>query len=200
MRKRPRPRSVTAAVTTDPTRLPPDLPVPVDDGAADHLEGLPVPDVALQSTTGGALRLRGAGPRLVLYVYPRTGGAGIDLPNDWDLIPGARGCTPQACAFRDHHAELAGLGATVLGVSAQPIGEQIEFAARMHIPFPLLNDSELRLSEPPFALPTFTAAGMTLYKRITLIADDDVVEHVFYPVFPPDENAEQVIAYLTATG
>ena len=134
--------------------------------------------------------------RLVLYVYPRTGGPTIELPDDWDLIPGARGCTPQACSFRDHEAELTMLGATVWGLSAQPIAEQREFAARMHIPFPLLNDTSLLLSRAPMNLPTFTTGDMTLYKRITLIARDSVVEHAFYPVHPPERNASDVIAWL----
>jgi peroxiredoxin len=135
---------------------------------------------------------------LVLYAYPRTGGPDVVLPGDWDLIPGARGCTPQACAFRDHEAELGALDATVWGLSAQPITEQRRFARRMHIPFPLLNDSELTLSRPPLSLPTFTAAGLTLYRRATLIATGGRIVKVFYPVFPPDRNARDVIAYLTS--
>ena len=171
-------------------------PVPVDDGAADHLIGLELPDVALESTSGATMRPAGFRGRLVLYVYPRTGGPAIDLPDDWDLIPGARGCTPQACAFRDHQGELMELGVTVWGLSAQPLDEQREFATRMHIPFPLLNDSDLALSRPPLMLPTFTTASMTLYKRITLIVDHGVVEHVFYPVHPPERNAADVISWL----
>jgi len=171
-------------------------PIPVDDGAADHLVGLGLPDIALESAQGGQLRLAEASGRLVLYVYPRTGGPTIELPDDWDLIPGARGCTPQACSFRDHEDELTALGATVWGLSAQPIHEQREFAGRMHIPFPLLNDSSLLLARPPLRLPVFTAASMTLYKRITLIVGDGVIEHVFYPVHPPERNAADVISWL----
>ncbi len=181
----------------DLAALPPDLPVPVGDGACDHLAGMELPDLELPSTHGPQ-RLRGVSTRwLVLYVYPRTGGPGIDLPEDWDLIPGARGCTPQSCEFRDHHAELAALAATVWGLSAQPAAEQREFAARMHIPFPLLNDEGLRLAGEPLRLPTFTAAGMTLYRRVTLIARAGVVEHVLYPVFPPDRNAADVVSWLS---
>lgn len=172
--------------------------IPEDDGAADHLTGTRLPDLSLESISGSVHSLTGVDGRLVLYVYPRTGGPDIDLPDDWDLIPGARGCTPQSCAFRDHRAELTALGATVWGVSAQPIEEQREFADRMHIPFPLLNDSGLTLAEPPLRLPTFTAAGMTLYKRITLVARDGLIEHVFYPVHPPEANASDVMAWLTA--
>ncbi|HEU4894690.1 MAG TPA: peroxiredoxin [Acidimicrobiia bacterium] len=171
-------------------------PVPVDDGAADHLLGLEFPDIAFESTSGEVLHPAAARGRLVLYVYPRTGGPAIDLPDDWDLIPGARGCTPQACAFRDHQGDQTELGVSVWGLSAQPVDEQREFAARMHIPFPLLNDANLALSRPPLSLPTFTSAGMTLYKRITLIVNNGTVEHVFYPVHPPERNASDVIAWL----
>ena len=182
---------------TDPTVLPADLPEPVDDGACDHLTGMELPAIELPSTTDATLSLRDASTqRLVLYIYPRTGGPGVSLPDDWDLIPGARGCTPQACAFRDHHAELQDLGATVWGLSAQPIEEQQEFGARMHIAFPLLNDSALRIAELPLRIPTFTANGITLYKRVTLIAVDGRITRVFYPVFPPDRNAEEVLGYL----
>jgi peroxiredoxin len=158
-----------------------------------------LPDLAFRSTGGGFERLGGAATRwLVLYVYPRTGGPGIALPDDWDLIPGARGCTPQSCAFRDHHTELRDLDATVRGVSAQPAQEQEEFTARMHLPFPLLNDSDLRLADPPLRLPTFTVDNMTLFKRVTLVADRGIIRRVFYPVFPPDRNAEEVIEFLSA--
>lgn len=189
---------------TDPTSLPDNLPVPIDDGACDHLLGVDLPTIELVSTNGSPQVLNDVSSRwLVLYVYPRTGGPGIDLPDDWDLIPGARGCTPQSCAFRDHHTELRDLDATVWGVGAQPMAEQREFAERMHIPFPLLNDSAMHLTEPPLRLPTFTAAGTILYKRVTLIADNGTIDKVFYPVFPPDQNAAEVIEYLgsrTGTG
>ncbi len=185
----------------DPTVLPANLPEPVDDGACDHLYGLELPAIELSSTDGTVRWLHGVSSRLlVLYVYPRTGGPGVSLPEDWDLIPGARGCTPQSCAFRDHHAELGALDATVWGLSAQPIEEQREFVERMHIPFPLLNDSALKLTEQPLRLPTFTVEGMTLYKRVTLIAEEARVTRVFYPVFPPDRNASEVIEYLRSGG
>ncbi len=181
----------------DLTALPPDLPVPVDDGAADHLVGLPLPPVELATAQGGAVTLDEYATRwLVLYVYPRTGGPGIELPEDWDAIPGARGCTPQSCAFRDHHVELRRLGATVWGVSAQPVAEQAEFAARMGIPYPLLNDAELRLAGPPLRLPTLEAGEFTLYRRLTIVAGAAGISKVFYPVFPPDGNAVDVAAYL----
>lgn len=193
-------RPVAFQEVTDFTQLPPDLPAPDDDGLADHLPGLRLPDVDLEVAGGGRLPIVGDPSRRwsVLYVYPRTGGPGIGLPADWDMIPGARGCTPQACAFRDHHAALADLDATVVGISAQPIEEQESFARRMHMPFPLLNDADLLLAEPELSLPTFTAGGMTLYRRVTLIAERSVVRHVFYPVFPPSENASDVVRWLTA--
>lgn len=181
----------------DLTSLPDNLPHPTDDGACDHLLGLELPDVQLPSTRDGMLSLRDVPTtRLVLYVYPRTGGPDITLPSDWDLIPGARGCTPQSCAFRDHHAKFAGLDATVWGLSAQPSHEQEEFAGRMHIPFPLLNDAKLVLAESPLRLPTFLGGELTLYKRVTLVVDDGLITQVFYPVFPPDRNADDVIEYL----
>lgn len=182
---------------TDPTLLPSNLPEPVDDLACDHLLGLELPAIELPSTDGTVHSLRDVSSRwLVLYVYPRTGGPGVSLPEDWDLIPGARGCTPQSCAFRDHHAELQTLEATVWGLGAQPIEEQREFVERMQIPFPLLNDSALRLTGQPLRLPTFTVKGMTSYKRVTLIAEEARITRVFYPVFPPDRNASEVIDYL----
>jgi peroxiredoxin len=182
---------------TDPTSLPPNLPEPQADGASDHLVGLRLSQLALPTVSGGSVALNDFPTGwLVLYVYPRTGGPDIDLPDGWDMIPGARGCTPQACAFRDHHDELQALDATVWGLSAQPIEEQTAFAARMHIPFPLLNDSALALSTSDLALPTLDAGGMTLYRRLTLIASASGIAKVFYPVFPPDQNAADVIHYL----
>lgn len=182
---------------TDVTELPSGLPEPIDDGAADHLVASTMPGLTLRDTTGAEHTLDHVPTRwLVLYAYPRTGGPGVDLPDDWDLIPGARGCTPQACAFRDHQGELASRDATVWGVSAQAIEEQAEFASRMHIPFPLLNDSGLQLAGPPLRLPTFDAGSMTLYKRLTLIAESGTIRKVFYPVFPPDANAGEVVRFL----
>ncbi len=178
--------------------LPPDLPVPEDDGAADHLPGMRLPALALPATTGGSIDLAKAAVAagtLVLYVYPRTGVPGEPLPDGWDAIPGARGCTPQSCAFRDHRGELAALGAEVLGLSAQSPAEQAAFAAREHIPFPLLSDAGLALGKA-LSLPTFEVAGMRLYKRITVVAEDGAIAKVFYPVFPPDRNAADVVAWL----
>jgi peroxiredoxin len=178
--------------------LPDDLPVPEDDGAADALRGREVPSISLQATSGDAVDLAqaaAAGTALVVYVYPRTGTPGQPSPDGWDAIPGARGCTPENCSFRDHAAELAALGARVHGLSSQPIAEQREFAAREHMPFPLLNDADLQLARE-LQLPTFQAGGMTLYKRLTFIARDGRVERVFYPVFPPDTHVDDVLSAL----
>jgi peroxiredoxin len=174
-------------------------PVPVDDGAATHLHGANVPSVVIPSSLGGLLDIRDAArDLLVVYVYPRTGLPGEPLPAGWDEIPGARGCTPQSCAFRDHIGDLAAHWASVIGVSAQSPTEQLEFAQREHIPYPLLSDSELRLAET-LGLPTFEVAGMTLYRRLTFIAQDARIQKVFYPVFPPERNASDVLAWLGQT-
>ena len=179
--------------------LPPDLPVPEDDGAADHLPGAELPSLSLPVAGGGQFDFRGseAAGTLVAFVYPGTGTPGRELPPGWDDIPGARGCTPQTCAFRDRHAELAGLGATVVGISAMDPGEQADFAEREEIPYPLLNDGPLALRDQ-LGLPTFDVLGTTLYKRLTLIARRGRIEKVFYPVFPPDRNAADVEAWLRA--
>lgn len=180
--------------------LPADLPVPEDDGAADHLPGLPVPDLKLTATQGGRTSLiELAGGLLVAYVYPRTGVPGVPSPAGWDDIPGARGCTPQSCAFRDSLARFSDLGATVAGVSAQSPAEQLEFSEREHIPFPLLSDAGLELAGA-LRLPTFEVEGMTLYRRLTLIAEEGRIVKSFYPVFPPDRNAEEVLAWLAERG
>jgi peroxiredoxin len=178
--------------------LPEGLPVPEDDGAADHLEGLALPAIRLTSTEGGAgvsLDSVAGGGLLVAYVYPRTGTPGEPLPDGWDDIPGARGCTPQSCAYRDALAEFAELGAVVVGISAQGASEQLEFAAREHIPFPLLGDPGLRLAAE-LGLPTFEVGGMTLYRRLTLIAEGNRIVKAFYPVFPPDRDAAEVLGWL----
>ncbi|HYV15998.1 MAG TPA: peroxiredoxin [Conexibacter sp.] len=188
--------------TSDFQSLPPDLPEPIDDGAADHLPGLELPALALPSTLGGTIELAAAARAvgtLVLYVYPRTGVPGQPSPDGWDAIPGARGCTPQSCAFRDHHAELQALGAEVLGLSAQSAEEQREFATREHIPFALLADPDLQVAHA-LELPTFEVEGMRLYKRITLIVRGNAIVKAFYPVFPPDRNAAEVLGWLQSSG
>ena len=180
---------------SDYSSLPPDLPVPEDDGAAAHLVGMSVAGIELESTHG-RMSLSGSTPWTIVYVYPRTGGPGITLPDDWDLIPGARGCTPQSCAFRDHAGELTTLGASIRGLSAQSPSEQAEFAERMHIPFPLLNDQQMTLAGDPLRLPTYEELG--LYKRLTMAIRSGVIEHVWYPVFPPDRNAADVLSFLSS--
>jgi len=181
---------------TNPTALPADLPRPVDDGACDHLPGLAMPAVRLPSTGGRMVDLGAlSAPRTVIYCYPRSGRPGQPLPDGWDLIPGARGCTPQACAFRDHHRELADLGAEVYGLSTQTTEYQREMAERLHLPFEVLSDAGLAIVEA-LGLPTFEVDGMRLVRRLTLIVRDQRIEHVFYPVFPPDRSADQVMDWL----
>jgi len=178
--------------------LPADLPVPQDDGAARHLSGMAIADVPLPATDGSQVRLARLEGRTVVYAYPRTGRPGEpSLVPDWESIPGARGCTPQSCAFRDYHAELAGLGARVFGLSTQDTAYQREAAERLHLPFPILSDESLAFTRA-MRLPTFEVAGQTLMRRLALVIRDGVVEQVFYPVFPPDRNAEEVVRWLTA--
>jgi peroxiredoxin len=180
----------------EPPPLPADLPIPIDDGAAAHLTGQAIPNLSLRSTEGRPVNLAGlASERLVLYVFPKIGRPGDADPVGWDEIPGARGCTQQSCAFRDLQREFAGLGYDVAGVSAQPPEEQAEAAARLHLPFPLLADPRHELGDA-LGLPTFEIAGMVLYKRLTLVARSSRVIRAFYPVFPPDENAEEVLEWL----
>ena len=182
----------------DPTRLPDDLPIPHDDGAARHLGGFRLPSLALQSTAGGTVDLANLAGRTVVYIYPRTGVPGVDPPDGWDAIPGARGCTPQSCSFRDHFAELRRLGvAHLYGLSTQDTGYQREAAERLHLPFAILSDADLKLTRA-IGLPTFSVAGMTLLKRMVLVVDDGVVRKVFYPVFPPDRSAAEVVGWLAA--
>jgi peroxiredoxin len=184
-------------MTYDPTVLPAGLPVPEDDGAADHLEGKLVPPLYLETTAGELNLATTAAELLVLYVYPRTGLPGIEPPPEWDETPGARGCTPQSCGFRDHGAELRELGATVVGVSAQTIEDQREVAQRLDLPHAVAADPELRLVDA-LGLPTFEFHGQKLYKRLALVAEGGRIVKVFYPVFPPDENAAEVAAWLRA--
>lgn len=177
--------------------LPEGLPAPVDDGAARHLPDARVPSVPLPSTAGGVVDLSALPGRTVVYCYVMTGRADQRLPEGWDLIPGARGCTPQACAFRDHHRELKALGVQVFGLSTQGTAYQGEAVERLHLPFALLSDADLAFATA-LRLPTLAVASRRLLKRLTLILRDGRVEHVFYPVFPPDKNADEVIGWLSA--
>jgi peroxiredoxin len=173
------------------------IPAPVDDGAARHLEGMKVPDLGLPATDGTSVSLGGIDGRVVVFAYPRTGVPGqIALVDDWDMIPGARGCTPQTCAFRDLHKELAASGARrVFGLSSQDTAYQREAAERLHLPFPLLSDEKLALTRA-LRLPTMQVAGLTLIRRLALVVDDARITKVFYPVFPPDRNAPDVLEWL----
>ncbi|QXX74800.1 peroxiredoxin [Methylovirgula sp. HY1] len=172
------------------------IPAPQDDGAARHLAGARMASLVLPATDGTQIDLAALPGLTVVYAYPRTGTPGVDNPDGWDLIPGARGCSPQSCAFRDHFAEMQALGvAHLFGLSTQDGAYQREAAARLHLPFPLLSDEHLDLARA-MRLPTFETSGLTLLKRLTLVIKDGVVEHVFYPVFPPDQNADEVLAWL----
>jgi peroxiredoxin len=184
-----------SAVSHDVYSLPPDLPVPEDDGAADHLLGQMLPQLTLDSSQGPVSMRELSQERLVLYIYPRTGRPEDPLPTGWDEIPGARGCTPQSCGFRDNAARMGGLGALVAGLSAQTLDEQVELAERINIPYPVIADPELKLGAA-LRLPTFDVDGMTLYKRMALVVEACAIAKVFYPVFPPDRNAADVLAWL----
>ncbi len=178
------------------TTLPADLPVPVDDGAAAHLAGMRIPHVALPATDGTKVDLASVPGTVVVFAYPRTGRPGEpSLVEDWDAIPGARGCTPHTSGFRDLNAEFGAAGARVFGLSTQDTAYQREMVERVHVPFPVLSDAKLELARA-MNLPTMVVAGRTLHKRIAWIARDGVIERVFYPVFPPDRNAAEVLAAL----
>ena len=178
-------------------QLPMDLPVPVDDGAAAHLEQVLLPSISLPSTDGTTVNLAEMEGQWVIYAYPMTGRPDVPLPDGWDAIPGARGCTPQSCGFRDHYKDLKQLRSGVFGLSTQTSEYQLEARDRLHLPFQLLSDSSLQLKNS-LRLPTFTTAGMELFKRMTLIVQQGRIKKVFYPVFPPDRNAGDVLAWLRA--
>jgi peroxiredoxin len=187
----------------DPSVLPAGLPVPSDDGAADHLVGMAVPPIALPSTAGGVERVDvvpDGYTRRIVFVYPRTGRPGErPLADDWDTIPGARGCTPESCGFRDHFGQLQAAGAYVAGLSTQETAYQREAVERLRLPFPLLSDSRGRLAAA-LELPSFVVAGIPLLKRLTLVISEGRIEHVFYPVFPPGSHAEEVLRWLEGRG
>lgn len=184
---------------TSATDLPSNLPVPTDDGACDHLPGLELPSVVLTSTDDRHVDLAKVGGLVVLYIYPMSGPTNDALPDNWDEIPGARGCTPQACSFRDHYEELARFGASVYGLSTQSVDYLKGEVARLHLSYPLLSDKDLTFTQA-MSLPVFDVrvAGSPVNKRVTLIFRDGVIAKVFYPVFPPDKNAQQVVDWLTA--
>lgn len=196
------------AMTHDPTRLPPNLPRPIDDGAADHLRGAAVPPIELPSTQGGSLDLAAiTRAPAVLFFYPRTGVPGRAPPRlgdgtDWDLVPGMRGCTPQSCAYRDLLSDFQALGVGVHAISTQTSEYQREFAERMHIPYPILSDSHLALTRalrlPSIEMPVDAGGPTTLIKRMAWYCDGSRIARIWYPVFPPDQNAAEVLAWLRA--
>jgi peroxiredoxin len=177
-------------------QIPENLPIPLDDGACDHLAGMQLPSVPLPATSGVVVDLARLPGTTVVYCYPRTGRPDVGVPAGWDQIPGARGCTPQSCAFRDHYQELQLLGADLYGLSTQTTDYQREAIERLHLPFSLLSDAALAFTTM-LRLPTFEFDGETLIKRLTLIIHEGRIQHVFYPVFPPDQNATAVITWLS---
>lgn len=176
--------------------LPDDLPVPVDDGSCDHLIGMTAPDLDLPTTDGGQVNLAQLARKTVIYCYPKTGVPGVALPDGWDQIPGARGCTPQSCAFRDRHAELDALGADVFGLSTQSTPYQQELVDRLHLPYPVISDAGLALARA-LCLPTFEADGETLIKRVTFIVKNGKIDAMHYPVFPSHSDPEWVLTQLS---
>ncbi len=180
---------------TNLNQLPIDLPIPQDDGSTNHLRGMKLPNVSLIATNGKTVNLGDINGKLVIYCYPMTGQPNVALPEGWDQIPGARGCTPQSCSFRDHYQELQSLGAGVIGLSVQTTDYQKEMADRLHLPFPVVSDVNYQFQKA-LNMPTFVAAGMTLLKRVTLIANNGVIEAVHYPIFPSDSDPTWVIDYL----
>jgi peroxiredoxin len=180
---------------TNINQLPPDLPIPQDDGATAHLIGMRLPNISLMATNGQNIDIGSVTGWLVVYCYPRTGRPDAALPEGWDQIPGARGCTPQSCSFRDHYQELQALGAKVIGLSVQATDYQQEMVNRLHLPFPVVSDVNYQFQKA-LNMPTFVTAGMTLLKRVTLIVKDGVIKAVHYPIFPSDSDPAWVIDYL----
>jgi peroxiredoxin len=179
----------------DYTTLPGDLPIPRDDGACRHLAGMQLPAIALQSTAGTRVDLSSLSGTITIYCYPMTGVPGVPLPPGWDQIPGARGCTPESCGFRNHFEELRELSAQVYGLSTQSTEYQRELVGRLALPFEILSDSELAFTRA-LRLPMFQAQGLELIKRLTLIVRNGMIQKVFYPIFPPDRHAEEVVEWL----
>lgn len=180
---------------TNINQLPPDLPIPQDDGATAHLKGMRLPNISLRATNGQNINVGSTTGWLVIYCYPRTGRPDAALPEGWDQIPGARGCTPQSCSFRDHYQELQAMGAEVIGLSVQDTEYQQEMVSRLHLPFPVVSDVNYQFQKA-LNMPTFVTSGMTLLKRVTLIAQDGVIKAVHYPIFPSDSDPAWVIDYL----
>ena len=182
---------------TNLSQLPTDLPIPHDDGSTNHLKGMKLPHISLNATNGKTVHLGDIKGKLVIYCYPMTGQPNVPLPDGWDQIPGARGCTPQSCSFRDHYQELQALGAEVVGLSVQSTEYQKEMVDRLHLPFPVVSDANY-LFQQALNMPTFEVAEMTLLKRVTLITNNGVIEAVHYPIFPSDSDPAWVMDYLRA--
>ncbi|MEO0047365.1 MAG: alkyl hydroperoxide reductase/Thiol specific antioxidant/Mal allergen [Pseudomonadota bacterium] len=180
---------------TNLTQLPTDLPIPQDDGSTNHLKRMKLPKVSLNATNGQIINLADIKGKLVIYCYPMTGRPNVALPDGWDQIPGARGCTPQSCSFRDHYQELQALGADVVGLSVQSTEYQKEMSDRLHLPFLVVSDANYQFQKA-LNMPTFVVAGMTLLRRVTLIANNGVIEAVHYPIFPSDSDPAWVMEYL----
>jgi peroxiredoxin len=177
--------------------LPEGLPAPVDDAAADHLIGQAMPQLAFSSTEGDAVDLATLRGRTIVYLYPKTGRPGVEMPDGWDAIPGARGCTPESCGFRDHYQDIINARASVFGFSSQDTAYQSEMAKRLGLPFPVLSDPDFLL-DASLNLPTFEAASERLYTRLTMAILNGLIEHVWYPVFPTDTHAEVVVRWLAS--
>jgi peroxiredoxin len=180
---------------TNLNQLPTDLPIPQDDGSTNHLRGMRLPHISLKTTYGKTIDFGDIKGKFVIYCYPMTGQPNVALPDGWDQIPGARGCTPQSCSFRDHYQEFQALGTEVVGLSVQSTEYQKEMADRLHLPFPVASDANYEFQKA-LNMPTFVAAGMTLLKRVTLITNNGVIEAVHYPIFPSDSDPAWVIDYL----
>ena len=180
---------------TNLNQLPTDLPIPQDDGSTNHLKGMKLPNLSLKATNGKAINFVDIKGKLVIYCYPLTGQPNVALPDGWDQIPGARGCTPQSCSFRDHYQELQALGADVIGLSVQSTEYQKEMADRLHLPFQVVSDVNYQFQKA-LNMPTFVADGITLLKRVTLMVNNGVIDAVHYPIFPSDSDPAWVIDYL----
>jgi len=171
------------------------LAIPIDDGKCDHLFNMTLPQLSLLSTSNNTIDLSKLEGLTVFYFYPRMGRPDIETPAGWGDIPGASGCTPQTCSFKDQHEDFSRLEVDVYGVSTQASSYQKEAVDRLSLPFDILSDEDLNLTEM-LNLPTFEVEGVILTKRVTLICQDSKIIKVFYPVYPPKENAQEVIVYI----
>lgn len=176
--------------------IPADLPIPLDDGACEHLENMRIPNVSLWSTDNQEINLSNLRGWNLIFCYPMTGRPGVPIPEGWAQIPGAAGCTPQACSYRDNHAELKRNGVGVYGISTQTSEAQKEASIRLGLSYPLLSDANHSFSSA-LKLPLLEVDGLKLIKRVTLVLKDGAIKKCFYPVFPPDKNVVEVTAWLS---